>query len=260
MSKETKIIDKPSDSISSREDQDGPPIELHQEEIEEIMGTPPSIMVRVGSGMLLIIIVILVVGSTFFPSDIKIEAPAILDGGLPDIVVIAPETGDVTYHRGEGNINQGDTLILIRNIHGEVIFVHAGDSGFLEMNPLIEIKRHIHENDTIGFIWPSARDTVACIIRLTSGIGKEVKIGNRVRVAINDYPAEQYGVYETTIEYISHYNASYHAYAHLPIHMITSTGHNLNIRGYNQATVEIITQEKTVFHRLINPFKGLIKK
>jgi len=235
-------------------------IELHHEEIEEILGTPPSIMIRIGSGLLFTIILVLVIGSAFFPSDIKIKVPALLNGGLPDIIEIAPETGNIIYHRGDRIINKGDTLALIENIEGIIIPVFADISGFFEENPLISIKRHVHECDTIGLIWPVNQDTVACIIRLTSGLGKEVRLGSRVRVSVNDYPVEQYGVYETTIKYISHYNASYHAYANLPINMITSTGHSLNIRGYNHATAEIVTHEKTVFHRLINPFRGLIKK
>jgi len=260
MKNESKIVDKPSNSKLSGEESGGASIELHHEEMEEILGTPPSVMLRAGSGLLFTLIVMLIAGSAFFPSEIKIKIPAMLDGGLPDMIATSPESGNIMYHRSEGNINLGDTVIVFESINGKIITVLADVSGYLEVNPLIEIKRHIHENDTIGFIWPVNQDTISCIIRLTSGLGKEVKKGNRVRVAIDDYPTDQYGVYETTIKYTSHYKASYHVYANLPLHMITTTGHYLYIRGYNHATVEIITHEKTIFHRLINPFKGLVKK
>jgi hypothetical protein len=217
-------------------------------------------MVRAGSGLLCAIIGMLFAGSVFFPSDVKIRLPAILNGGLPVSILIAPETGNITYHRREGYVYRGDTVVFIENTNEKTVPVLSDVSGFFEVNPLIEMKRHIHRNDTIGFIWSIDQDTVVCMIRLTAIQGKDVRVGNKVRVVIDDYPVELYGMYETHIHFLSHYNATFHAYAELPINMITTTGQHLDIRGYNHATVEIVTKEKTVFHRLINPFKGIVKK
>ena len=259
VSKEKKV-EETSNPLALEESRSGvPSIELRHESMEEIMGAPPSVMVRIGSGLLLAIIVILVSGSVFFPSDVKIQLPAILDGGLPLSMIIAPATGNMKHYPHEGLVNRGDTLLFIENTNEELVPVFADFSGFFEVNPLIEMKRHIHENDTVGFIWPADQDTVVCKIRLTAAQGKEVRVGNKVRIAIDDYPVEQYGVFETTIHSISHFNATFHAFAELPVNMITTTQQHLDIRGYNQATVVIITKEKTVFYRLINPFKGLIK-
>jgi hypothetical protein len=235
-------------------------IELRHESIEEILGTPPASMVRMGSGVLFVVIVLLFVSSAFFPSHIKIQLPAVLDGGLPFSVTIAPETGNIVYHHSEDNINQGDTILLIEKIDGENIPIIAEISGLLELNHLFLIHRRIEEKDTIAMIWPAERDTTVCIIRLTSERGKDVSIGHKVRIVVDDYPVEQYGKFETTVYYISHFHNEFHALAAVPFDMITTTGQYLELRGINHATVEIITDEKTVFHRLINPFRGLVKK
>ena len=235
-------------------------IELHHESIEEILGMPPPVLVRAGSGTLFSVIALLIAGSVFFPSNTSIRVPAILDGGMPLSVAIAPATGNIRSHHSENYINEGDTVLFIENMHGESVVVCADVSGFLEVNPLMEMKRHIYESDTIAFIWPADQDTVACIMRLTSYQGKDVRVGSEVRIVIDDYPVEQYGAFESTIKYISHFNAEFHAYAELPIDMITTTHQHLNIRGDIPATVEIVTDEKTVFHRMVNPFRGLIKK
>ena len=255
-SEELKIEDVNKEVLS-----DEKKIELRNDEIEEIMGSPPSSMVRVGSGSLLIIIIFLIAGSTLFPSIDRVHTRVILDGVMPLWVATAPETGDIekALPFGESFINEGDTMAFLYLYENRTLPIIAEYSGILESNPLFYIKHHIEARDTIAFIWPAERDTVACIVNLTYNDGKHVRVGNKVRIVLDDYPVEEYGMFETTIKFIGHFNNDYVAYASLPEDMLTTNQQFLNLRGKNYASVEIITNEQTLFNRLLNPFKGLIK-
>jgi len=234
-------------------------IELYHEEIEEILGTPPPVMVRAGSGTLLLIFVLLISGSALFPSEDKVQVRAELNGIKPLSVITASQTGSIEKLHNESYIHHGDTLLSIVS-NEETLPLIAEFSGILDLNPMFQIKNYIKAKDTIAFIWPSDRDTITCIIGLSNRLGKDVRVGNKVRIVVDDFPVEQYGIFNSTVHFISFFNNEFQIFANLPFDMITSNGHFLNVKGLHYATVDIIIDEKTVFHRLVNPFRGLVKK
>jgi hypothetical protein len=137
----------------------------------------------------------------------------------------------------------------------------AESSGFLEFNPLMNIRQYVQKSDTVAMIWGEKVGSVAGIIRLSPDQGKNVKEGNRLLLHLNKYPSEQYGVVESHVKTISHFNTDrdIQIIAELPSVATTSNLHKILIRGNIHASAEIITGEKTIFDRLINPFRGLMK-
>jgi len=239
-------------------------IELHHESVEEIMGTPPASMVRVGSGILLLVILGLFMGSLFITLPDMVKVHASLQGEFPLSTQTSPETGRLVkiFRHVDNLVEKGDTILCVENKFCEIIAVLSEDSGILELNPLLNVINFIQKNDTVAIIWRKETESIACIVLLSPEQGKNVKEGNKIRLNVDKYPSEQYGTIESYITSISNFSSGreIQAIAVLPSKIITSHQHEITLKGKNYASAEIITDEKTLFNRLINPFRGLIKK
>jgi hypothetical protein len=238
-------------------------IELHHEYVEEIMGKPPASMIRVGSGILLFVILGLFIGSRFIIYPDMLQATALIKGDLPLSIQTSPETGRVVhiFQSVNDHIEPGDTLLCIEKYTGEKFVIIAMVSGLLEINPLLNIKHYVQKSDTVAIIWGKKTESIACIIRLSPEQGKSVKEGNKLFLHLYKYPSKQYGVIESHVKSVSYFNSEkdIQVIAELPGKIITSNQHEIFIKGNNYASAEIITGEKTIFNRLVNPFRGLIK-
>jgi hypothetical protein len=238
-------------------------IELHHESVEEIMGTPPASMLRVGSGILLLVIVGLFAGSHFITYPDIEKASAVLQGNFPLSIQTSPETGKISqiFHISNDLVETGDTLFCVENNFGQIFAVLAESSGIVELNPLSTVLNFVQKNDTIAVIWEKETASVACIIQLSPEQGKNVKEGNKIRLHIDKYPSEQYGTVDTYIVSVSHFNSGKdnQVIAVLSGKIITSNHQEIIVKGKNYASEEIKTGKKTLFNRLINPFRSLIK-
>jgi hypothetical protein len=234
-------------------------VEVHHPSIENIMGTPPAIMVRMGSEILFSVIIGLFLGSAFFTYQDTILSQAILQGGSPPSTLIASQNGKIIQSGESGPVKYGDTIMWME-VSSEQLPVKATASGFLEINPVIDLQKNLRENDTIGRIWESVPSV--CVIRLTPEQVKHVQKGNKIRLHFDRYPSEQYGTVETEIKAISQFSSGkdFEVLAELPYPTVTSDQVELTIYGCLYASAEIITGEKSLFHRLINPFRGLTKR
>lgn len=241
----------------------GKNIELHHESVNEIMGTPPSVMLRVGSGLLLTVFVGLFVASVFFNYPDVVQAPGVLVGEQPLSTQTAPEKGRIIeiYKNTGTYVNMGDTLLSIEQSDHQKIPVIAETTGLLELNPLISVKYAVQKEEVISFIWSEDVGHVACIVQLSPEQGKNVKEGNKLRMHLDKYPSDKYGTVESKIKSISHFNTGreIQIIAELPESIKTSTQFEFTPRGNIYASCEIITGEKSIFHRLINPFRSLAK-
>jgi hypothetical protein len=234
-------------------------IEIHHPSIENIMGAPPAILVRVGSGFVFSVIIGLFLGSAFFTYRDTIYSQAVLQGGSPPAILTASQNGKIIQWVESGPVNCGDTVMWIE-VPDERLPVKATVSGFLEINPVIDMQKKLRKNDTIGRIWESVPSV--CVIRLTPEQVKHVQKGNKILLHFDRYPSGQYGTVETEIKAISNFNSGkdFEILAELPHPVITSDQIELTLHGNLYASAEIITHEKSLFHRLLNPFRGLTKQ
>lgn len=238
-------------------------IELHHESIEAIMGTPPSIILRIGSGLLLTIFVGLLLGSIFFTYPDVVQAPGLLLGEPPISTLTAPEKGRIKeICKSSGiHVNIGDTLLSIVGFDKRSIAVVAKSSGLLEISPLVANEHTVKKNDTIALIWSDDVGSVSCVVELSPEQGKNVKAGNKLRLHIDKYPSDKYGTVESQIKSISNFNTgkNIQAIAELPESIVTTNQFEFSPRGNIYASCDIITGEKSIFNRLVNPFRGLLK-
>ncbi|MCZ4693651.1 HlyD family efflux transporter periplasmic adaptor subunit [Ancylomarina euxinus] len=92
-------------------------IELRSESVQEILGKMPSWIVRVGSGLVFLVVLILVIGSWFFSYPEIISSKLVLTTENPPAELIARVNGKIIDLKVSDNqlIEAGDLLAVIEN-------------------------------------------------------------------------------------------------------------------------------------------------
>jgi len=92
-------------------------IELRSESVQEILGKMPSWIVRVGSGLVFLVVLILVIGSWFFSYPEVIESKLVLTTENPPAELISRVNGKIVELKVSDNqkIEAGDLLAVIEN-------------------------------------------------------------------------------------------------------------------------------------------------
>ena len=230
-------------------------IELHHPSIEEIMGTPPANMVSIGSGTILSIMIILLSCSLFFSYPDVVHTTVVVHGDELLTVITAPESGELDLHHFSGDkVTKNDTVLEISNIFSGICStVVTTKSGVVEIDPIIAMKKRVQQNDTIGFIWDCKPTTSFCSVLLLPQQMKGIKVGNKLKITINQPTNTR--IIETKIESIVNSRAGNKT---LIIALLPNELREMELRGELNAPATIIIGEKTVFQRLINPFRSLI--
>lgn len=93
---------------------DYPEIELRTDEVQEILGTPPSWIVRFGTILILLILCILAIGSYYFKYPDKVIAPIELTTKVPPTNIIVETGGNITnLSVSEGDMVTKDQQIAV---------------------------------------------------------------------------------------------------------------------------------------------------
>lgn len=92
-------------------------IKLHNEEVQEILSAPPHSLVRWGSSVIGIIILIVFIGSFYFKYPDTIQAYVTITTENPPTWIVARSTGKIKelYVRDHSKVNRGDVLAVIDN-------------------------------------------------------------------------------------------------------------------------------------------------
>ena len=92
-------------------------IELRSESVQEILGKMPSWIVRVGSGLVFLVVLILVIGSWFFSYPEIIESKLVLTTENPPAELIARASGKIVDLKivDKQKIKAGELLAVIEN-------------------------------------------------------------------------------------------------------------------------------------------------
>jgi len=92
-------------------------IELRSESVQEILGKMPSWIIRVGSGLVFLVVLILVIGSWFFSYPEIIESKLVLTTENPPAELIARANGKIVELKVEDKqkVVSGDLLAVIEN-------------------------------------------------------------------------------------------------------------------------------------------------
>ena len=92
-------------------------IELRSESVQEILGKMPSWIVRVGSGLVFLVVLVLVIGSWFFSYPEIIESKLVLTTENPPAELIARANGKIVELKvgDKQKIKAGELLAIIEN-------------------------------------------------------------------------------------------------------------------------------------------------
>ncbi len=92
-------------------------IEVHSEEIQELMGFIPNGIVRWGLTVIFLILFGIIIGSFFFKSPEIITAPMVLTTENPPVALLSKSTGkiDLLFVRDGQQVDAGTTVALINN-------------------------------------------------------------------------------------------------------------------------------------------------
>ena len=104
-------------------------VEIRSEELQDIMGKIPSWILRWGITLLFVVVVVLLVGSSFFTYPDVIQAPIELTGSTPPAGILAFSSGKLDMLHTEDNqlVNAGDYLAVIHNPAqtGDVLYLKS---------------------------------------------------------------------------------------------------------------------------------------
>jgi len=107
----------------------GKEIELRSEEVQEVLGSVPSWILRRGITLLACIVAILILGSWLFKYPEIIPAPLVLTSATPPAGIVAKTSGklSVLQVRDQQTVRAGDCLALLDNPAGyqDIIFLKS---------------------------------------------------------------------------------------------------------------------------------------
>lgn len=236
-------------------------IELHHSSIEEIMGTPPVKSITVGSGLIFVLLLILFAASLVVYTPFVIRMNAVIHGQIPLAVLTAGQTGKLLFSSdeipAEHIVRQGDTLFQIKkDALEDCLSVVAPVTGIFEMNPLARIRKNVHQYDTLGYIWSEKAMPVVCTLQLPDTDAQNVRIGQVIRIFMDTCDSKKFIEAE-----ISEKSGMATTNQTQIIAVPTDKSlHENTIRGIIHVSVEITTGKQSLFHQLINPFRGLRAK
>lgn len=153
-------------------------------------------------------------------------------------------------------INEWEKMyVLISPIEGRVTF-----------NQYWTKYQYIRAGEIVFTVAPTVPQNIIGRVKLpVSGSGK-VKVGQKVLIQLSNYPYTEFGMLEGKLESVSlvpeitDQGAEYTAIVSLPIDLITNYGNKLPFSQEMQGTAEIITDDLSLFNRLINPVKSAYHK
>jgi hypothetical protein len=235
-------------------------IELHHHSIEEIMGTPPVKSVAVGSGLILLLMLILLAASLAVSTPSIIRTEAAIHGQMPLAVLTASQEGHLIFinkiHAGQQIVQQGDTILLIaKDANEDTVPLLAPVTGIFKVNPLARIRENVSQYDTVGYIQSIKNIPVVCSLQLPDTDARNVRTGQPIRIFMDDGNSKNFIEAEITeISSMATTNRTQIIAVLTDKHL-----HENLIRGVIHASAEITTGRQSLFHQLINPFRGLKK-
>lgn len=147
--------------------------------------------------------------------------------------------------------------LLVSPIDGTVSFIRKWDEG-----------QFINAGETFLAVIPNKDCKVIGIVKIPQENFGKVKSGQKVNVRLNGYPYMEYGLLTGIIGYLSSVpeeavdqqsSPQYTAEVVFPNGMKTSYGKELRLIQKMNGTAEIITEERSLMMRLIDPIVTLLK-
>ena len=120
----------------------------------------------------------------------------------------------------------------------------------------------VNPNDKVLAIIPKNSGRILGRIRSPESMSGKIKRGQRVNIKVNGYPYMEYGTLQGTVRTISLVpnENNYIIEVNLTNGLTTNTGKTLDFTGELTGLAEVITDDRSLFNRIFDPLKYLLKK
>ena len=238
-------------------------IEIRQHDIEAILGKSPSWLVKWGTTVMAFVILSLLAVSYFFSYPEVVSVPVVITPEKPPLQITVPENMDLkeVFVKENDSVSRGMDLLLGITNTGEEVRVKSPDAGKVMFSAiLVPGDRLVAGENILSVVFPSHKDYIGVVKVLAADMAK-IRIGQTAQVKLDMYPYMQYGVLKGTVARITQLPSGgyYSVMIRLPGKTVSNYGQNLVLQPEMTGTVSIITQNMSLFERLIAPVRAVIR-
>ncbi|MDB5029329.1 HlyD family efflux transporter periplasmic adaptor subunit [Mucilaginibacter sp.] len=225
----------------------------HTEEMQEIIGAPPSWLLRWGV-MVFFSVLVLILGLSElikYPDIVKTSLK-VRSLSFPQPVIIKVP-GKLVRILSKNNqiVKANQPLAIVESAAGDIT-LFAPQPGRLMYAGIIHENQQLLPNQNIFFISSNDTDFFGEMMVPQSIVGK-VNEGQQVIIKLQSYPYQEYGMLHGTIKYITSgafRDGGYIAEVDFKTNNLTDMHKSLELRQGMMADAEIITQNTSLFKRL----------
>ena len=223
----------------------------HSDEIQEIIGQIPSWIVRWGMTAIGLVISILIFCSFYVRFPDTLLAEAFISAQEQPFKVSWFKDGPqehVVYVEEGQTVAVGDTLLVEKNLVDSsripLVSAIAGKVAFYKgtaNNPMASVIT----------IYPPIQELRTKVYLPPNSFGK-IRVGQRVLIRLNAYPAEDFGMLEGDIVALSNSpdDGKYHAEVKLRQGLTTIEGQQIPEQYVLSGNAEVILRDKSIFSRI----------
>jgi hypothetical protein len=174
-------------------------IRLTNNEVKDILGTPPKWILRWGNLLLLLIMLIMVTGSIFIRHPEEITGSIVIIPVKKEVQISVPlhATIDTMLLKDGALVIQGAPLLKYRQAN-KVYTIVAPETGRLSVEQLLSKNTLIDQDSIVINIDPSDQEYRVKGVFAGTAITK-IYPGQSLEIAINNYPKEDFGVLKATV-------------------------------------------------------------
>lgn len=198
--------------------QKSPNIELRSEEVQELMGKIPPVILRVGISVILFFVILIFIASNFIKYPDIIAIPIVAKNVNCMVELKAVKSGQlVESHMEHSRVCMGDTLAKIAINTGDVIdtlCVKSPFTGYVYPCGTFQEKDYVDENDVLCVVVDSVKDRITAKASISADLKKKIvpgmviesKVANNIMqgrvISIADYanPANETYTIEIVFE------------------------------------------------------------
>ena len=221
----------------------------------EIIGRPPAWTVLYGSGLILLVIVLLLFFSYLVKLPDLISGPITLSKATPAKIITAGQQGACIPLVKEGEqVHKGTPLFFIVKGPDDSLAIESPAAGKISF---LYKKAQVKAGDKLAALVATDSTTMSGKMLITPEKLGRVKIGQQVNVSLSSYPSLQYGVFTGGITAISLIpdGSDYIVTVAFPADRKNQNNINFSAYAWLEGKAQIVTGQKRLIERIFSRFR-----
>jgi len=229
--------------------------QMHTDEIQEIIGSPPSWLLQWGITIFLVILVGILSLSAIISYPDVISAQLKIRSVQQPVTISCSQTGRLlkVLVRNNDIVKEKQALAIVAIPNGTDTLL-ATNHGTLSYFGIVHEGSQIDSKLPLFIISDDRTEFFGELIIPQSSIAS-VQVGQKVVIKLNSYPYQEYGTLSGKIKYITQdfrNSERYLAEVKLDNASFTSVGKQINLKPSMIANADIITHKSSLLKRLAN--------